>query len=574
MAKCIYVCSRNKLPESASNLLHEICIKLSPDNIILPEPDVFVADYVAYGIVNPNSTLSRRGSSLLMGQIFERDEKWDVPLNDFPDGSYALFRDSGEYFEIVSDPAASRTIWYYMDETSFIASTSQRAIIMFLGSFEFNADVIPWMLSSGNLGPSNSWDKRIKHLSADSSVILNKNNWSVSVKSNPIEISPLQRPDEQNERLLREALEATFSSFSLDFSRWALPLSGGYDSRGILCYLLDKSPDIHNLMTITWGLKSSLERKDNDAFVARELAARLNVPNKYYTNDLSEEPVDKVINRFMLLGEGRIDTITDYLDGFKMWKKIFEDGIEGIIRGDEGFGCKPYSSKPAVRINQSCALCSDFSNLKDYKRYGFSNQNLPQYLDQREGEELNIWCDRIFHEYTLPTEFAALSDLKLSYVEQINPLLSRNILQTVRQLPGHLRAGKVLFKKIVNSLCPDIDYAKNASSAPPDEILKQEQIVAFMKNAWYSDISRTLFSADFLDFVFKGIKSKDKLNTTVGSSFSPRLFIGKITPRFIKEALRKEVMLHNVDGNILAFRVMLICKMNEVFNNDKSCLYK
>ena len=574
MAKCIYICSRDRLPDSVGKLLNEICIRLTPDNIIPPEPDIFIAGHVAYGIMNPNSTLSKRGSSLLMGQIFESDEKWDLPLSDFPDGSYALFRDSEEYFEIISDPAASRTIWYYMDDKVFIASTSQRAIIMFLGSFEFNDNIIPWMLSTGNLGPSNSWDKRIKRLSADSSVIINKEIWSLSAKSNQIEIRSENRSDEQNERLLREALKETFSSFKLDLSKWALPLSGGYDSRGILCYLIDKDPDIHNLLTITWGLKSSLGKKDNDAFVARELAARLKLANNYYTNDLSEEPIEKVIKRFLLLGEGRIDTISDYLDGFKMWKKIFEDGIQGIIRGDEGFGCKSYSSKQAVRINQSCALCSDFSNLKDYLRYGFSSQSLPQLLDQREGEELNIWCDRLFHEYTLPTEFAALSDLKLSYVEQINPLLSRNILHTVRQLPGHLRAGKILFKKIVHSLSPDIAYAKNASSASPGEILKQEHIVNYMIKSLSSDISTTLFPAQFLNSVLKGIKTSDKLISNSGHSFSLRFFIGKITPRFVKEALRKEVMLHSVDGNILAFRVLLICKMNEILNDDKKCVHK
>jgi hypothetical protein len=574
MAKCIYVWSRRANPISVGELLNKICIRLSPDNIAFNEPVVVVSGSAAYGIINPNSILSERGSSLLLGQIFGEDDNWDVPLRDFPDGSYALFRNGNDYAEIVSDPAASRTIWYYADENVFVASTSQRAIIMFLGNFEFNKNIIPWMLSSGNLGPSNSWDIRIKRVPADSSVILKKADWSVRVKSNPVQIRPVKRSDKEHEKLLKESLENTFGSLRLDYSKWALPLSGGYDSRGILCYLLDKSPDIKNLKTITWGLNSSLEKKGNDAYVARELANRLNVPNKYYTNDFSGEPVDIVINRFVRLGEGRIDNISSYLDGFEMWKRIFEDGIEGIIRGDEGFGCRHYTSELAVRKNQSCVLCSDFANLKDYKKYGFITQELPHYLKHEKAETLGEWCDRIFQEYTLSTEFAALSDLKLSYVEQINPLLSRKILHQVRQLPDHLRAGKNLFKKIVNSTSPGVDYAKDASSSPLSEVLKQKQIVDYMKNELSSDDAGTLFPEEFLSFILKGITIMDKYTMSQAGSFSPRSFIGDLTPRFVREAIRKKVIHYSVDGNILAFRVLLICKTYKVLNTDKSCLYR
>ncbi|MCX6262899.1 MAG: hypothetical protein NTY95_19025 [Bacteroidia bacterium] len=328
MAKNIYICSREKLPFSVGEQLLKICKNLAPDNITPAEPMVLVNGDIAFGVMNPSKTLLVSGNSLLMGQIFDKGEKWDVPLQEFPDGSYALFRDGKEYCEIVADPVGSRSIWYYFDDNVLIASTSQRAIVMFLGSFEFNENVIPWMLSTGTLGPAFSWDKRIKCVPVDSSVILDKKNWSISTKSNPIEFTVLKKSDEQHEKLLKESLRTTFKTLNLDYSNWVLPLSGGYDSRGILCLLLDASPNSNRLRTITWGLKSSLDIKRNDAMVASELASKLNVPNKYYANDLSEEPIEKIINRFVLLGEGRIDLLSDYMDGFKMWKTIFEDGIK------------------------------------------------------------------------------------------------------------------------------------------------------------------------------------------------------------------------------------------------------
>ncbi len=573
MAKCIFICARKTLPVSIGNQLFEICNKLAPDNIKPVAPEIFVNRDIAYGIMNPTTTLRKNGNSLLMGQIFGNDINWDEPLQEFPDGSYALFRCGEEYCEIVSDSVASRTIWYYMDENIFVSSTSQRMIIMFLGSFDFDERIIPWVLSTGTLGPGFSWDKRIKRIPVDSSIIIDKNNWSLTTKSNPIEFKSIKRSDNLHEKLLRESLRTTFETLDIDYSRWILPLSGGYDSRGILCLILEANSAIPNLRTITWGLKSSLAIKGNDAYVAKELAEKCKVSNEFYNNDLSDEPVDIIINRFVLLGEGRIDNFSDYLDGFTMWKNIYEAGIEGIIRGEEGFGCHRYWSRIIVRLNQSLNLCSDISNLKDYKKYGFHVQEVPNNLNKRNWETLSTWRDRIFHEHTLPTVFSALADLKLSYVEQINPLLSRTILRQVRHLPDHLRTEKALFKMIVNSISPEIDYADSVSSASLNEILKEKKIVELIRNELSSDIAKTIFPVSFLNFVLKGIKSKDESITIKTNSASLRSIINKNLPRFLNNILRK-IFLPSVDPNVLGFRVLLICRMNRILHDDKKIPYK
>lgn len=568
MAKSIYIYSREILPASVGQLLYEICRNLAPDNITPNDPRVMVHGNIAYGIMNPTNSLLESGTSLLMGQIFEKVENWGVPLQDFPDGSYALFRNGDDYGEIVSDPVASRAIWYYKDEELFIASTSQRAIIMFLGSYEFDERIIPWMLSTGTLGPSFTWDKRIKRIPADSSIILNKTDWSVIIKSNPIVLDPVERSDEQHEIQLRETLNSSFKSINLDWSRWVLPLSGGYDSRGILCLLLDSDSNNRTLRTITWGLKSSKNVEGNDASVAGNLANQLKVANIYYSNDLSEEPIEIIIDRFILVGEGLIDNLSDYLDGFGMWKAVFESGIEGIVRGDEAFGWVPVSSSLAVRLNDTCCLCSDFSNLKDYRKYGFSLQELPRNLCKKEGETLSTWRDRVFQVYSQSVIQSALSDLKLSYVEQINPLLSKKILQQVRQLPDHLRNDRLLFKKIVKSLSPEIDFSTSASSTPPEEILKRRHMVKLLENELNSENARRIFPSEFLDFVKKGIISRDQPVPANGGSSQVRSSFKKIIPQFVKDVIRSEIALPVIDSNLLAFRVFMICKMFQTLSND------
>lgn len=572
MAKNIYICSKGELPATTESQVFEICKRLEPDNINPRKPEIFINKHIAYGIMNPTHTIRVKGNSLLMGKIYQEIEKWDIPLEEFPDGSYALFRDGEKYCEIVTDATASRTIWYYQDDTIFVSSTSQRAIIMFLGSFEFNDKVIPWMLSAGSLGPEFSWDKRIKRVPADSSVILNKNEWSISVKSNRIEFKTVQRSDQKHEQLLYDSIRETFRSLNLDYTRWVLPLSGGYDSRGILCFLKDTKSNLENLKTITWGLKLSEGVKGNDAYVAKELANEFNVAHNYYLTDISKEPIELIINRFVMLGEGRTDNLKGYMDGFKVWKNIYEDGVEGIIRGDEGFGCNHYTSSTVVRINEGCALCSDFSNLKDYQDYGLSLQELPEYLKQKKRESLITWKDRLFHEHALPTEFSALSDLKLSFVEVINPLLSKTILEQVRQLPGHLREGKTLFKKIVIALSPDIDFAESEATASSSNILKQNYFATFLKNELNHADARKVLPGDFLNFISGRIKSEDTNIKNKDNPISPRSILKKIVPQFVKEALHSNFILPTTDDNVLAFRILLISRMNKILQEDSHLL--
>jgi len=566
MAKCIYICSREALQDSIKSSLYNICKRLAPDNITANEPRIMVSEYAAFGIMNPTAPVREKENSLLMGQVFDKAESWNLPLSEFPDGSYALFRDGKEHFEIVTDPLASRTIWYYADANVVVTSTSQRAIVMYLESFEFNEKVVPWMLSTGTLGPVFSWDSRIKRVAPDSSVILDKINWTISVRSKPIEFNSVSRSDEMHEKVLTETLGNFFKSLDLDYDSWALPLSGGYDSRGLLC-LLAENRGVQHLQTITWGLESSIQLKGNDAYVAKELAETLNVSHRYFHTDLSKEPIERIINRYVLIGEGRIDHVAAYMDGFNIWKTLFEAGIKGTIRGDESFGWLRTSSALGVKLSTGCAVCSDYSNLKEYIKYGIPAQDVPQFLDRKNGETFDMWRDRLYQEYRIPTILSALSDLKLSYVEQISPFLSKKILYTVRQLPDRLRTEKKLFKKIIRSKSPKIDFATTSANASTGDILQEKRMVEFLKSELSSVNAKKILPQEFLDFILNGIKTETKGKKISARSSSLRSYTKKYLPLFLIKAMRK-VSPPAVDRNVLAFRVFLISKMNEILRED------
>lgn len=568
MSKVIYACSRSRPFDSKDRRrILEICKRLGPDNLSATvDHEVFVHDKIAFGIMNPTKSIMCNGTSLLLGHLYEHSSRLYEPLSESPDGSYALFRDSPGYLEVVSDPAASRTIWYYCDDSLFVSSTSQRAIIMFIGGFVFDKRVIPWMLSTGSLGPELSWDKRLQRLGPDSSVILDKENWSISTKHLPIKFAEVPRSDSEHQRLLTDAIKKTIESFKgINYDEWVLPLSGGYDSRGILCFINSTGENTGDLQTITWGLKDAINENGNDAKVAKDLARTLGVKHSYYHTDISEEPIAKVIDRFILCGEGRIDHLSGYMDGFKLWSKLHEDGVQGIIRGDEGFGWNPVSSRLNVLQSVGCNLCSNIPNLKNViTDYKLPNQELPADLEMRESESLEQWRDRLYHVFRLPAVLAALSDLKFSYVEIINPLTSRSILHQVRELPDHLRTDKALFRSIVDAIGPNIVYADKGANLPPRDILKKEEVMNLLRQEIQSERAREIFGPDFVSFILKSIKT-DSVSQASKRSLEQKII--NMIPSFIKN-LASKAYSPVIDGNILAFRVYIIIRMHEILSND------
>lgn len=578
MSKAIFLCSRKpRFDERTSEQLLQICQTLVPDNLkTQPAHKISVNERLAYAVSMNNSAVHVTGSSLLLGYLYEEQGlSWPIPGDNYPDGNYALFRSNEALVEVVSDFSATRTIWYYYDNDLFLASTSQRAVILFLGSFFFDERVIPWTLSTGSLGPQFSWDRRLKRLQPDSSLQLDRMTWSLTLKQTHVAFVEEKRTKEEHRKLLSEAISQTIGTLGhLDFRRWVLQLSGGYDSRAILCLLKENVGVLENFKAVTWGLQASLDEDGNDAKVARELAGALGLQHDYYQTDISSEPIETILDRFILCSEGRIDHLAGYMDGMKIWRKLYESDLDGVIRGDEGFGWTKVTSELAVKRSLDCALCEDFENLKNViADFKLSPQKLPEEFEKGEAESLDAWRDRLYHAYRIPSILAALSDIKFSYIEQINPLLSKTILKVVRSIPDALRTDKNLFKEFVVAIGPEIPFASKGANANPKNILKLEHTVALLKSEISTDYARRLFGAGFVKYILDGIKK----DGTKSKSKKQRLqeFLGLFLSRFIKNRRRQAPHLQlMVDGHVLAFRVYIILKMHQTLQLDSTKLHR
>jgi hypothetical protein len=188
VARAVLVASR--FPGQPSQLAARCALlnrALAGDNIEPHRPSFVRRNGVSAALLNPSGGTRMQGASIAIGTLLDADDDdWHVPGAALPDGSFALLRADEDEVELAADNAGSRTIWYALTDDELIASSSQRAIVNLLGSFEPNRNVLPWMLSSGTLGPTDGWDARLKRVQAGERVVLDRAHWRVrSTKEAP-----------------------------------------------------------------------------------------------------------------------------------------------------------------------------------------------------------------------------------------------------------------------------------------------------------------------------------------------------------------------------------------------------
>jgi hypothetical protein len=166
---------------------------------------------------------------------------------------------------------------------------------------------------------------------------------------------------------------------------------------------------------------------------------------------------------------------------------------------------------------------------------------------------------------------AALSDLKLSYVEQMNPLLSRKILTVFRQLPEHLRTDKSLFKRVVARIGPPCEIADAKATASSENILSQRGIVEVLRGEIDSERARLLIPSGLIMKVVQNLQISDGPATAHRHSFRSKF--KELVPLFAKDFLKENGVVPSLNFNVLAFRIYLISQMYAVLSADAHRAY-
>jgi hypothetical protein len=576
MSKAVMVCLKTPTPEllaATQRKLARFLETLRPDH--LPQATTqIISDGrgLFIGVFNPIGPESLREYGTYVGWMAGSASNWWQPGTPAPDGTFALLRGNADFAEALADFAGTRTLWIGHDADIFVASTSQRAIPWFLGGFEPEHNAVAWMLSSGSLGPGYSWDKRARPLTPASSACLNRLTWTVRIDETPIDFRPDPIPEEVHRARLRDALRQACGGQNIDWSKWVLPLSGGNDCRAILMRIADR----RCVRTVTWGLQEALDTPGTDAYVARELAARLGLKHEYLPIDMTHESPQRVLERFLVAGDGRLDHVGGYTDGFELWRRLNRNNVAGIVRGDQPFGRKAVSSYRECPLVVGLARWAEFSDLPSFTELGLEHlgpQEFPRAFARRPDESAPDWRDRLVHAYTIPSVHAALTDLKAGYVEVMNPLQTRKLMQLARSQPAPLRLDKKLFREVAAEESVPVEYASRRAIAETADALSHPAMIELLRDHVSSRAPREALSPTLMDLIQRRMSTRRASHPRIRRESRLRRIVKRLLPKAVRRAIERTPYAQRVSPEMLALRTYLISEMHTRMTRDGQAAY-
>jgi hypothetical protein len=564
MAKFLLVCARDPSALSESRF-RRACELLAADEITPPPPDVRRSPGLAIAIVPATAAVATHGTAVCLGQMFERAEDWWVPGSAVPDGTFAMIRADETCVELATDAVCSRSIFHAATDSMFVASSSQRAIVAVLGSFRLNPVAVSWMLSSGSLGPGNGWDDRMSRVGADARVLLDRGTWKVTSRATPVVFRPERRSRQEHASRLREAILGVCDGLDLGGGEWRLPLSGGYDSRFLLLSLSRR----RRVPCVTWGVRAAVDDPQSDAAIARSLADHVGAPHEFFPLDGSSEPLDVLFDRYVRNGDGCVDAINPYMDGFAVWRHLHDAGVAGIVRGDEALGARRAHLAYTVPI-MGAARLAEYYRPREIAKLALADQPWPAALERERGESVATWRDRLYQVYRAPVILASLNELKAAYVEVVNPLLSRRVLEVARTLPDELRTDKSLFREVVAAATPPVPFATRNAIPDFHALVASRPFRAMVRRDVIVGREEGSLPAPLVEHVLAALPRQDEATRVDAADAAPHhraslrdQAIAAVLRRYVPRGMIRAVRAVRPPGQapgVLAFRAALVAR--------------
>ena len=570
MSKFVFIQFNKKQVKNLIQKVEKTLLNIAPSGI---EPRIQINDFntpgkKVYGLLNHFKRLTNY-KSITIGQIFEES----INSVKLPDGSYNKIEFNIENIIFYCDRLESKTIWYYLDEEKIIVSNSQRAIVSLKESFHINIKSISWFLSSGTIGYLNSWDKDIKKVTNSKKYIFNTENWHLDIVSATYQIKSfhfknIKKFDEIYYNYTKENIEKFLEKNKKE--KFILPISGGNDSR-LLFYVihgLNKSSDID---LINWG-----ENKNYKVFDDKSAAIQL---SKFYNKKLLNEylpsnilDIDSFFNQYVKTSECRIDHFNAYSDHFKIFKNLFHENYNFLIRGDipftEGIDLNDRMARAHIGILK-------FNDYDNYNRYSFDS-----LVDLQERDELNIsrkpgetiieWRDRLYINYRIPIVISAFNDIINGYIENFSPMMTYSHFELYQNLKNKQKGNKShivrLSKKLDKS---NIPFNAIPSIPGQSELLMSPENIDYILN-YLNELQSIHFKSQLIKEIIVNLQNVNIDNKNkISYKDRIRFYLSESTPPIFKASIKARIK-RNLFPLTLAYRVILIDKAIKCYQSDSN----
>ncbi len=282
---------------------------------------------------------------------------------------------------------------------------------------------------------------------------------------------PVNHPDEHWVSGLGVRLMGALESRSDILSDTIIPLSGGWDSRGLAAFAATVAKrDGRRIRTVTWGIPDGEALPDTDPSVAREVATYLDTDHVYMPRPTSSW-IDDFESMFTLL-DGLTDDCVFHPNEHALLRYLHDElGGNHIFSGNHIFGPAGEAASDAEAMARiGLAHLTEYEPLWELfsKRHitalrGVSEDYAAQALAGVTMKDFNDRKDYLHYSQRLQGYTMHSAHYKQCAIGVHNPWLDRSIMDFMTHVPPALRIKKQLYKRVMQSVFPDLEKIPHAA---------------------------------------------------------------------------------------------------------------
>jgi hypothetical protein len=373
----------------------------------------------------------------------------------------ALVPTRNDGLSIVADRRGSVPLFYARQDGLLLFAPEVKALLACSNlPLEIDEAALACFLASGHLVGDQTLLKSVRRLRGGHAITIDPDGkyrvdryWS---------FRPGSRAATLSERKLGEALldrvEAAMARNLAQPARTAIFLSGGADSRALLCAALSRVP-ASELTAVTWTNDEGGDRSDVDiaARVCRHAGVKhlvLKPPSSGFGDDF---------RRANALLDCGTDSAMLHPRLARMAEHLWDMGFTTALRGDEAFGWwYPAAALDDAMIavglrtmDEAAVAAAIRPELRDRVRAAQA-ETLATVVREVSGLRPDQMKDVLYFEHRLQAYLGIHNMLVQASLDHRNPLIDDEVLDVMECVPDKLRAHKLLFQRAMARRFPEL----------------------------------------------------------------------------------------------------------------------